>query len=296
MNPYEKAISARINRYERIKSIDFLRGFCVLLMIFDHIMYDLRFVAPYLWGYNSTSIRLSSLANEYWASDLRMYGWLCAVGCFVFLCGFSTGLSRSNLLRGFRLAVIAAMVTVVTRGMELVINMHGVTINFGVLHTLSFCILCYALCAEGAKRFTLFKLPGRAYNLCDVFVLALFACTAVLTVTHSINPYYYRPEYMFDSLADMNMEQFFTYALGFHKTLASSDYIPILPWLAVFMTGAFAAPSVYRRRRYSDKKQKSDLITLIGKHSLIVYIVHQPVIYAIMYIIGVIFTGRIILI
>ena len=50
MDKYAKAISKYANRYERIKIVDFLRGFCALLMIFDHTMYDLMMVIPSMWG------------------------------------------------------------------------------------------------------------------------------------------------------------------------------------------------------------------------------------------------------
>ncbi len=296
MNGYERAISARINRYERIKIIDFLRGFCVLLMIFDHTMYDLKYVAPYLWGYTAFSIRVSSLASQYWSSGLRAYGWICAVGCFVFLCGMSTGLSRNNLLRGIRLTLVAYLITAVTRAGEIILNMRGIAINFGVLHTLSFCIMCYALCAEGAKGFTLFMTHRRTYNLSDVFVLILFACSVYATISYGINPSYYPPNYKFISISDMELSDFIAYGLGIDKTLPSSDYIPVLPWLFVFFTGAFSAGFLKRKRRFTEEKHTPDIISNIGSHSLIVYIVHQPVLYAVMYIVGVILTGKIILI
>ena len=297
MNKYAKAISKYSSRYERIKIVDFLRGFCAILMIFDHTMYDLIWVAGPLWGYSKLSIQLSSLATRYWSSSLRRYGWICAVSCFVFLCGFSTGLSRSNLLRGFRLAVVSMLITIVTSLMEIVINMNGVTINFGILHTLSFCILGYALCVEGGKKIKLFNAKRRAYYLSDLLTILLFIASSIVILTYGVQASAHKTiyPYPFKSLSEMSINDYIPYALGIYKTLPSSDYIPVLPWFVVFLTGAFFAGSIKRKRKYVFKKEKSDFISFVGRHSLLLYIAHQPVIYAIMYIIGVITTGRIIL-
>ncbi len=296
-NPYEKAISKYARLYKRIGIIDFLRGFCALLMVFDHTMYDFRYVISYLWRpLNDFSRNLIDLANLYWSSDLRAVGWILAVSCFVFLCGVSTGLSRNNLLRGFRLLVVALLITVVSSSFEIIMNMSGIAINFGVLHTLSFCILIYALCAEGGKRIKLFRTPRRTYYLSDLLTLLLFVATSIATIIYGIIPSDYVMDLRYSNLLEMDFTEFWSYALGLRQTLSSSDYIPMLPWISVFFAGAFFSGSINRVRDYSAKKAKqTDFVSTVGRNSLILYIVHQPVIYVLLYIIGVIVTGKIIL-
>ncbi len=295
MNKYAKAISKYTNHFERIKIVDFLRGFCALLMIFDHTMYDLMMVTAPMWGYNKTSMQLASFATYYWKSDLRAVGWVCAVSCFFFFCGMSTGLSRNNLLRGFRLAVVASLVTVVTRAMEIIISMRGVTINFGVLHALSFCILAYALCIEGGKKVKLFKTRNHVFNLADVLTLLMFGVTSYVIISNSISPSNHPTNLKFSALSQMSANDYLTYALGISKTLPSSDYIPVLPWFAVFLTGAFFSGFIKRKPKTVFKKEKTDFVSFVGKNTLLLYVAHQPVIYAILYIVGVILTGKIIL-
>jgi uncharacterized membrane protein len=70
-----------------------------------------------------------------------------------------------------------------------------------------------------------------------------------------------------------------------------ADYMPLFPWLGVFLIGC-----VIGRTCYKDKKTlfagKGKVMTavarpveFIGRHSLIIYLVHQPVIYALLYVI-----------
>lgn len=295
MNKYAKAINRYTQKYERIKIVDFLRGFCALLMVFDHTMYDLmRMIGP-LCGFSRLSMQIASLATTYWFSPLRAVGWVCAVSCFVFLCGFSTGLSKNNLLRGFRLAIISMLITVVTTSMEVIFGMSRIAINFGVLHSLSFCILGYALCIEGSKKVKLFKAKNRAYYLSDLLTIILFGVCCFVILSESIVYTNQPTSDKFTSLSDMTLSDYIPYAFGICKTLPSSDYIPVLPWFAVFLVGSFFAGSIKRKRKTVFVKEKTDFVSFVGRHSLLLYVCHQPVIYGLLYLIGFIVTGRIII-
>ena len=70
-----------------------------------------------------------------------------------------------------------------------------------------------------------------------------------------------------------------------------ADYMPLFPWLGVFLIGC-----VIGRTCYKDKKTLfagrgkimsavSRPVEFIGRHSLIIYLVHQPLVYAILYVI-----------
>ena len=295
MNRYAKAINRYTSKYERIKIVDFMRGFCALLMVFDHTMYDLmRMIGP-LCQFSRLSMQIASLATTYWFSPLRAFGWVCAVSCFVFLCGFSTGLSKNNLLRGFRLAIISMLITVVTTSMEVIFGMSRIAINFGVLHSLSFCILGYALCIEGGKKVRLFKAKNRTYYLSDLFTIILFGVCCFIILSESIVYNNQPTSDKYTSLAEMTINDYILYAFGICKSLPSSDYIPILPWFAVFLVGAFLAGSIKRKRSTVFVKEKTDFVSFIGRHSLLLYVCHQPIIYGLLYFIGFITTGRLVI-
>lgn len=69
--------------------------------------------------------------------------------------------------------------------------------------------------------------------------------------------------------------------LGFPApSFVSSDYFPLLPWLFLFWAGFY----LYRLRPETPAVPDIRLpgIGAIGRHSLIVYLLHQPVIYGLL--------------
>ena len=65
----------------------------------------------------------------------------------------------------------------------------------------------------------------------------------------------------------------------------SLDYYPLLPWSGFFLYGAALGQVLYKERR-SRLPQPSWLqpLTALGRHSLAVYLIHQPILLATLYI------------
>jgi hypothetical protein len=61
---------------------------------------------------------------------------------------------------------------------------------------------------------------------------------------------------------------------------SSSDYYPLIPWLGVFLYGAAIGKFCYMDKRQSIFKFtfKDNIISKLGRHTLIIYLVHQPAI------------------
>jgi uncharacterized membrane protein len=139
------------SRGMRIWELDFIRGFCILLMILDHMLYDLAYIFRYQWflGKESSGFlyELTRFAKDiYYPWALRDPGWWVAVFCFVFICGLSCSFSKSNFKRGLKLLAVAMILTVATGFMD---RYYGVenqfVIRFGVLHMMAVSILLYNL-------------------------------------------------------------------------------------------------------------------------------------------------------
>lgn len=67
----------------------------------------------------------------------------------------------------------------------------------------------------------------------------------------------------------------------------STDYFSLLPWLFLFLTGYFAYGFVKQKNLffYLDKWKATAAerpFSWLGRHSLLIYLIHQPVIYGIM--------------
>ena len=171
-------------------------------------------------------------------------------GTFILLCGLCCRFSRSNLKRGLKLAGAAALVTLATLAM----TRFGVdeVIWFGVLHFLACAVLLFAMIQR-----PLGKIPALPQMI--IFAALFFAWRFVPPL----------PRTSFFPL----------YALGFPSSkLSSSDYFPLLPWLFWFLAGA--AIGIYGKQgRLPAWMETSRVPPLawLGRHSLLIYLLHQPV-------------------
>ncbi len=65
-----------------------------------------------------------------------------------------------------------------------------------------------------------------------------------------------------------------------HKP-ATEDYVPLVPWFGVVLLGLFAAQWLTRRGRLAADREpawvrRARLLPLAGRHSLLIYMLHQP--------------------
>ncbi|MDR3277852.1 MAG: DUF1624 domain-containing protein [Oscillospiraceae bacterium] len=168
-------------------------------------------------------------------------------GVFILLAGVSSRFSHSNLKRGGLTALAALAVT----GASYLV---GEPIKFGVLHLLASCMLLYAARRRpyGGEPF---KLAGVAYVL--LIVLSALAVR-------------YMPIHFAGS-----------WILGWTGTgFYSADYFPLLPWVFVFLLGAWAGYYV-RERRLPEwfYTLKIPFFPSVGRKSLFIYLAHQPALY-----------------
>lgn len=78
--------------------------------------------------------------------------------------------------------------------------------------------------------------------------------------------------------------------LGFmtHKPL-TEDYVPLFPWLGVVLVGLFFGSLVTKSPRLKmmlgkgHKRQPGRALSTAGRHSLIIYLAHQPILIALIY-------------
>ena len=66
-----------------------------------------------------------------------------------------------------------------------------------------------------------------------------------------------------------------------HKSM---DYIPLFPWIGIVMRGVFASHKKLHHLKFNSNPFLR-FLELQGKHSLNIYILHQPIMYSILYVI-----------
>lgn len=234
----------------RIHILDEVRGFAIVCMVVYHMLYSLA----YVFGYASAEkLLLFFMPIEPVFAAL-----------FIFISGICTVLSRSNLKRGLILAAIALGINTFT-----VIFIPSLSILFGILNLLSFCMIFSGLLDKLPKH-----IPPAAGL---VLSIAMFIFTWGIRCGHF--GLFYKPIIKLPySLYQTNI----LFPLGFHNTeFFSSDYFPILPWSFVFFAGAFFAKIMSEKRLPQGiYKSRVPFLSQVGKRSLIIYILHQPIIFA----------------
>ena len=261
------ASAAKLLPTERIWELDFVRGFCVLLMICDHVLFDLGFVFLSSWFPDGGSGVVYGLCHVcryvYWDHPLRMVVHVLVIAGFIASCGISCSFSRSNVKRGLRLLLVAVVISGVTWLMDSLLHTNAFFIRFGVLHMLAISILVYSAL--------------RPLGLWP----SLLGGVAVVIAGWCIDP------------SASASTGFIPFALGLTDKLPSGDYFPLIPWLGWLLIGAALGAVLYKNRRsFFPGKGKAPALRPIlwmGRHALLVYIIHQPVIYGFLFLLGLIF-------
>ncbi len=176
---------------------------------------------------------------------------------FVILSGVCATLGSHSVRRGLIVFACGMVVTLVTEAMiALGMADASVRIWFGVLHLLGVCMVLYPLFR---------RLP----------TWALLALGAVLVGLG----YWFRT---------FTVAQPWWFPLGLcapHTTFG--DYFPLCPHLGWFLLGTALGRTVYRERRSLWPNAPADrqplrFLRACGRHSLWIYLLHQPVVYGIL--------------
>lgn len=234
----------------RYWEIDAARGVAILMMITYHLLYDLNY-----FGVASIPV-----TTGFW----RAFALTCAC-MFVFLVGLSLSISRERALqkgvqgraltgkflkRGVFIFSLGCAITVVTwfalgRGYIL----------FGILHLIGLSICLSPL---------FFSLREKNI-IAGVIVIAL-----ALVVTGTEGPLW---------LAWLGI-----HPAGFY----SVDYEPLIPWFGLVLlglgTGASLYPDGHPLLQFKEPfPPLTGFLAAAGRHSLLIYLVHQPVIILILF-------------
>ncbi|WEX78733.1 DUF1624 domain-containing protein [Sinorhizobium numidicum] len=238
-----------VSRPGRIALLDALRGLALVAMAIYHSVWDLEF-----FGY----VAAGTAGTGGW----RLFARLIA-SSFLFLAGYSLVLGQLPKFRagafGRRLAKIAGAAALISIATWFVIP--DSFIFFGILH---------AIAAASVVGLLFLPLPA---------AVSFLAAAAVL-----VAPLYLRSP-IFDTPA--------LWWVGLSETVPrSNDYVPLLPWLAPFLLGLGTAKLLHHRlfaRQASAHAPRNGQnlwmapLAFAGRHSLVVYLVHQPLLIGLVY-------------
>ena len=233
--------------------IDNIRAIAMISMIIFHAVWDL----VYLYG----------MDWEWYRSDMAFVWQQSICWTFILLSGFCWSFSKNPLKQGLIVRAGGLIVTVVT-----LIFSYDSRVIFGVLNLIGASAL---LMIPLKKWFE--KMPA---------VAGFFAMFLLFGFTYGINDRHLG--FFGLELIELPWDLYknlFTTFLGFPEIwFYSSDYFSLLPWTFLYFAGYF----LYRM--WKEEKipgancldRKLPVLTWLGKHSLIIYMLHQPVIFGIL--------------
>jgi|SRR3989338_2740704 len=243
-------ISITMVHMVRFWELDFFRGVAIIMMAVFHLVFDLY----YFGGYGI------DVGSGFWLYFARATALI-----FVFLVGICLAISYErnnerflikNLKRGVKVFGFGLLITAIT-----FLAFKNNFIVFGVLHFIGVAVII-----------SMFFLRFKYLNLllAIVFIVVGFYLSGLV--------------FNFPWLVWIGLQP-----TGFY----TFDYFPIFPWFGVVLLGVFAGKKLYSGGNRQFKiveasNSLSKLFSFLGRHSLVIYLIHQPIIISILYLFGII--------
>lgn len=234
---------------KRYAVLDAVRGLALFNMILYHAAWDM----VYLFG-----------ADWPWYRSAGAGVWQQAIcRTFIFLSGFCHPFGRHPWRRGALVFSAGLLVSAVT-----CLLMPENAVLFGVLTLLGSCTLLLQ-----AARPLLEKCPPAPGALGALALFALFRNAPRGFLGFGSAVLCRLPQELYRNLL--------TAYLGFPpQDFFSTDYFPLLPWLFLFAAGMFCCRLVEKRGMPAFlEKSLCPPLEWLGRHSLLLYLLHQPVLY-----------------
>jgi len=167
---------------------------------------------------------------------------------FILVSGISSGFSKDNIRRGIKTFIWGLVVTFVT-----FIFLKEEYVRFGILHFLGLCMMIYPF----------------LYNINSIVLLILSFISFYLG--------------LFLKKITVNTFLFLPFGL-YYKGFSSIDYFPVFPYISIYIIGIIIYKSFYKKG-ITLFKIKVGFIEYISQKSLVIYLIHQPILLGIIYLI-----------
>lgn len=230
--------------------LDSLRGITIVSMVVFHLCYDI--------------FMINSVNTDWYFYPITTVWERSICVMFILISGMCLNFSRNGVKRGIIVNLAGFAVTVAT---TLVIPEQAIW--FGVLNLIGCSMMIVSVLKEQLGRIK--PLFGALASL------ALYAVLYALP-EHSIGLFKLEliplPDFMYSCkyLAFLGLPS---------SDFLSTDYFPLIPWIFLFTAGYFLWRFVYEKGLAKYFEFKIPVFNVIGRYSLWIYLIHQPVLFAV---------------
>lgn len=247
----------RRTKTQRLSLLDTIRGLTLCSMILYHLSWDLVYMVGIDWPWYHTA------GAFYWQQSIC---WT-----FILLSGLCIPLSHHRIRRGFVVSLCGVLVTVVTLAFA-----YEDRVIFGVLTLIGACMILTGLLYRG-----LCKIPR---------ILGIVLFGYLFYLTRWINAGYLQlypgkeialPSFLYQGYA-------MTF-LGFQAPeFYSTDYFSLMPWFFLYLVGVYLGRLLFETKAKNAGIFRLSIppLSFMGRHSLLIYLAHQPVITGILVLIA----------
>lgn len=240
----------------RLSVLDTLRGITLVSMILYHAAWDAVFLLGMQWE---------------WYHGTGAFIWQQSIcWTFILLSGFCLPLGRKPLKRGTKVFGAGAVVTAVT-----VLFVPENRVVFGVLTLLGSCMMLVGVLDRLLK-----KIPP---------VVGIVGSAVLFCLTRWVNDGFLGWEGLWTlQLPDGLYQGLLMTYLGFPEPgFMSTDYFSLLPWCFLFGVGYYLC-RLWQNNGFRGSGWQYELppFAWMGRHSLLIYLLHQPLLYLVTMVIG----------
>ncbi|MGZ3727162.1 MAG: DUF1624 domain-containing protein [Pseudobdellovibrio sp.] len=248
---YSKKSKSEVARFDRI---DALRGLAIVWMTIFHFCFDLS-----NFGY----LKANFYDDPFWTNQRT-----CIVSLFLFCAGLgqavavSKELSWARFFKRWRQIVGASLL--VSAGSYFVFP--NSFIYFGILHGIALMLLILRLLTP----------------LTSFFV---FIGAAIIGLKFYLNAQMASLIQSSPGLEVLNGRWLNWLGLISRKPI-TEDYVPLVPWLGVLLIGYFIGQWILKNKRNwvtGELKSNFNWLAVLGRWSLSYYLIHQPVLFGLVY-------------
>jgi uncharacterized membrane protein len=238
---------------KRFWELDLIRGLAVVMMIIFHVLFDLDHFGNFDIVVGSGFWHLFAIVTA--SLFIVLVGISLTLSFARAKMMYGKNLSAKYLKRGAKIFSLGLIITIITW-----FAMGEYVIIFGILHFIGISIIL-------AYPFLRFRLLNLFLGVAVITLGLLIKRSAVITTL--LLPLGFSP-------------------VGFY----SMDYFPLIPWFGLVLVGIYLGNSVYhdfsRRFQLPDYSDRPVIrgFCFLGRNSLVIYLIHQPVLIVSMYVVG----------